>query len=118
MSSRFGWFPAQARAAGHVPLFHGGYAECHTLRVVARDGGFRPAVPLPAIAIVMRRPLALRRPWNPWHERVAALGKPLSFTAEVVRRTITGNRSFQAAIGLTTCPRHHLMNTNQSRALS
>jgi hypothetical protein len=30
------------------------HAECHTAEVVSRDVGFRPAVPLPAVAILLR----------------------------------------------------------------
>ena len=46
--------PARCRVASHAPLCRRGYAECHTAEVVSRDIGFRPAVPLPAVAILSR----------------------------------------------------------------
>jgi hypothetical protein len=46
--------PARCRVASHAPLCRRSYAECHTAQVVSRDVGFRPAVPLPAVAILSR----------------------------------------------------------------
>ncbi len=49
------WFVnllARCRIASHALLCRRSYAECHTAQVVSRDGGFRPAVPLPAVAIL------------------------------------------------------------------
>ena len=51
------WFvnvPAQYRAASHALLSRRSDAECHTAQVVSRDVGFRPAVPLPAVAFLLR----------------------------------------------------------------
>ncbi len=74
----FGLLPslAQCRGASHALLCRRSYAECHTVQMVSRDGGsalpchcpqlpffaviqtmealmrFRPAVPLPAVAIL------------------------------------------------------------------
>jgi len=45
---------ARYRVASHVLLYRRSYAECHTAEVVSRDVGFRPAVPLPAVAILLR----------------------------------------------------------------
>ncbi len=42
------------RAVSHALLSRRSYAECHTTEVVSRDVGFRPAVPLPAVAIPLR----------------------------------------------------------------
>lgn len=76
------WFvnsPAQYRAASHALLCRRSYAECHTAEVVSRDGGFRPAVPLPAVAILLRVLLRGRAYLDFTRlERVAALWKPLS----------------------------------------
>jgi hypothetical protein len=44
--------PARCRVASHAPLCRRSYAQCHTAQVVSRDVGFRPAVPLPAVAIL------------------------------------------------------------------
>jgi hypothetical protein len=46
--------PARCRVASHALLCHRSYAECHTAQVVSRDVGFRPAMPLPAVAILLR----------------------------------------------------------------
>ncbi len=42
------------RAVSPTFLSRRSYAECHTAQVVSRDVGFRPAVPLPAVAIPLR----------------------------------------------------------------
>ena len=51
------WFVyllARCRVASHALLSRRSYTECHTAQVVSRDVGFRPAVPLPAVAIFLR----------------------------------------------------------------
>ena len=42
------------RAASRALLSRRSYAEYHTAQVVSRDVGFRPAVPLPAVATLLR----------------------------------------------------------------
>jgi hypothetical protein len=54
--------PARCRVASHAPLCRRSYAECHTAQVVSRDVGFRPAVPLPAVAILLRTLSTARLP--------------------------------------------------------
>ena len=54
--------PARCRVASHAPLCRTSYAECHTAQVVSRDVGFRPAVPLPAVVILLRTLSTARLP--------------------------------------------------------
>ncbi len=76
---RFVNLPAHYRAASHALLYRRSDAECHTAEVVSRDGGFRPAVPLPAVAILLCILLRERACLDFTRlERVAALWKPLS----------------------------------------
>ena len=77
----FGNSLAQYRAASHALLCRRSYAECHTAEVVSHDVGFRPAVPLPAVAILLRVLLSGRACLHfARRERFAALWKPLSLS--------------------------------------
>ncbi len=77
------WFanlPARSHAASHALLSRRSDAECHTAQVVSRDVGFHPAMPLSAVAILLRVCSEFtRRLFLPRLERVAALWKPLFF---------------------------------------